>query len=200
VSRADTLARGLVAAEANVETRLRAYKVLSDGRSSFTGSAWPLPAIDRPGGWVRAQTPLGLCRSGIHACTADQLPQWLGAEIWEVELAGEVLHEEPAIVAERARLVRKIDAWDEHARVQFAEACLARVHEITAEYPAGAAFVAKVGHCVSWGGAAPAGYFTAMLAGEFATGQHGGPEFDAAFTRERVLQAAWLKRELQLAL
>jgi hypothetical protein len=177
---------------------VRAYKVLSGGRSSFTGWAWPLPADDQPGGWVRAETPLGLCRSGIHACAGDQLPQWLGPEIWEVELAGQVLREEPAIVAEKGRLVRKVDAWDEPAHVRFAEACLARTREIAAAYPAGAPFIAKVGHCVSWGGAAPAGYFTALLAGESATGQHAGPDFDLAFAQERTLQADWLRRELRL--
>jgi hypothetical protein len=189
-----------VVGRANGETGLRAYKVLSGGRSSFTGSAWPLPAADQPGAWVHATRPLGLCRRGIHACTADQLPQWLGAEIWEIELAGEVLYEEPAVVAEKGRLVHKIGAWDEHAHVQFADTCLTRAREITAAYPAGGPFVAKVEHCVSWGGAAPAGYFTAMLAGESATGQHAGPDFDAAFARERALQAVWLKRELDLAL
>lgn len=179
---------------------VRAYKVLNDGRSSFTGSVWPLPAGDRPGAWVHAQAPLGLCRSGIHACTAEQLPQWLGTEIWEVELAGEVLHEEPAIVAEKARLVHQIEGWNARAHVTFATVCLQRAREIAATYPAGSELVAKVEHCVSWGGAAPAGYFTAMLAGERATGRHGGPDFDAAFARERAFQAAWLKRELHLTL
>lgn len=179
---------------------MRAYKVLNGGRSSFTGSAWPLPAGDQPGGWVHAQSPLGLCRSGIHACTTDQLPQWLGTEIWEVELAGEVLHEKPAIVAEKARLVYRIERWDAPTHVTFAQACLQPTQEITATYPAGSEFVAKVEHCVSWGGAAPAGYFTAMLAGESATGRHGGPDFDAAFARERARQADWLRRELNLTL
>lgn len=67
-------------------------------------------------------------------------------------------------------------------------------------YPAGGEFVAKVKHYVSWGAAAPAGYFTAMLAGESATGRHGGPDFDAAFARERARQADWLRRELNLTL
>lgn len=179
---------------------MRAYKVLSGGRSSFTGSPWPLPAGDSPGAWVHAERPLGLCRSGIHACTGDQLPQWLGVEIWEVELEGEVLREEAAIVAERARLIRKIDTWDERAHVRFAQACLAHAREIVAAYPAGGEFVAKVEHCVSWGGAAPAGYFTALLAGESAAGRRSGPDFDVAFARERAVQADWLRRELQLAL
>lgn len=143
---------------------MRAYKVLSDGRSSFTGWAWPLPDGEQPGRWVNAKTPLALCRRGIHACSADQLPQWLGEEIWEVELEGEVLREEPAIVAEKARLVRRIEAWDDRARMNFARACLDRAGQIAADYAAAGELVAKVEHCVSWGGAAHAGYFTALLA------------------------------------
>jgi hypothetical protein len=45
-----------------------------------------------------------------------------------------------------------------------------------------------------------AGYFTARLAGESATGQPAGAAFDTAFARERVLQATWLKHELALTL
>src|SRR5579859_316080 len=68
---------------------VRAYKVLSGGRSMFTGSAWPLPDGDAPGQWVQADGPVGLCTNGIHASSVDQLPQWLGDELWEVQLDGE---------------------------------------------------------------------------------------------------------------
>ena len=76
--------------------------------------------------------------------------------------------------------------------------CLRRTQEITEGYPAGSGLVAKVEHTLSWAGAAPAGYFTAMLAGERAAGVHSGPEYDAAFVRARARQARWLRDELQL--
>jgi hypothetical protein len=106
--------------------------------------------------------------------------------------------EEAALVASQARLLRKLDAWDEPTRRRFAEMCLRRTQEITKEYPAGSGLVTKVEHTLSWAGAAPAGYFTAMLAGESATGVHSGPEYDRAFLRERAHQAQWLRDELQL--
>jgi hypothetical protein len=178
---------------------MRAYKVLRDGRSEFTGWQWPLPSPDQPGKWVRAEGPIALCVNGIHAASPEQLPHWLGTEIWQIELAGEVLREEPALVASQARLLRKLDAWDEPMRRRFAEMCLRRAQEIAAhEYPAGAGLVTKVEHTLSWAGAAPAGYFTAMLAGESATGVHSGPDYDAAVLRERARQAQWLCDELQL--
>jgi hypothetical protein len=178
---------------------MRAYKVLRDGRSEFTGWQWPLPDAERPGEWIRADGPIALCVNGIHAASPDQLPHWLGTEIWEIELAGQVVREQDALVASQARLLRRLDAWDEPMRQRFAEMCLRRAHEIATGYPTGAGLVTKVEHTLSWAGAAPAGYFTAMLAGERASGVHSGPEYDAAFTAERARQAQWLRDELGLA-
>ncbi len=178
---------------------MRAYKVLRDGRSEFTGWRWPLPDAERPAAWVHANGPIGLCVNGIHAASAEQLPQWLGTEIWEIELGGEVVRAEAALVASRARLLRKLDAWDETMQRRFAEMCLRRAEEIARGYPAGSGLVTKVEHTVSWAGAAPAGYFTAMLAGERATGVHSGPDYEAVFVRERARQAQWLREQLQLA-
>jgi hypothetical protein len=113
-------------------------------------------------------------------------------------LGGEVVREEAALVASQARLLRKLDAWDEAMRRRFAEMCLSRAREITDGYRAGSGLVTKVEHTLSWAGAAPAGYFTAMLAGESATGVHSGPDYDVAFIRERARQAQWLRDALQL--
>lgn len=178
---------------------MRAYKVLKEGRSEFTGWRWPLPAGGQPGAWVHVEGTLTLCVNGIHASTMEQLPHWLGTEIWEIELGGEVLREEAALVASQGRLLRRIDAWDEPTRRRFAEACFERAQEIADRYPAGEGLVDKVEHTLSWAGAAPAGYFTAMLAGESDTGRHSGPDYDQAFLRERAIQADWLRRELELA-
>jgi hypothetical protein len=181
-----------------MEIAMRAYKVLRDGRSEFTGWRWPLPDAERPGEWVHADGPISLCVNGIHAASPQQLPQWLGTEIWEIELGGEVVREEAALVASRARLMRRLDAWDEAMQRRFAEMCLHRAREIAEGYPAGSGLVSKVEHTLSWAGAAPAGYFTAMLAGESATGVHSGPAYDAAFMSERARQAQWLRAELAL--
>lgn len=177
---------------------MRAYKVLRDGRSEFTGWRWPLPDAQRPGEWVHAHGPIALCSNGIHAADLEQLPHWLGTEIWEIELGGEVVREEAALVASQARLLRRIHAWDEAMRQRFAEMCLRRAEEIAERYPAGSGLVAKVEHTLSWAGAAPAGYFTAMLAGESTTGRHSGRDYDAAFLVERARQAVWLRDELKL--
>jgi hypothetical protein len=177
---------------------VRAYKILDGIRSPFTAWRWRLPSEGQPGEWVEAAGPIGLCTNGIHASSTAQLPHWLGMQLWEIELDGEIIRDEAALIASRARLVRKITAWDDPTRQQYARWCLSRAEEITERYPSGEALVAKVSHTIWWGGAGPAGYFTAMLAGERATGLHRGPGYDIAFTAERALQAEYLRRELEL--
>lgn len=177
---------------------MRAYKVLNGGRSEFTGLEWPLPAAGQPGRWVHADGPLALCVNGIHASTTEQLPHWLGAEIWEIELDGDVLVEDAALVASTARLLRKIDAWDEPARRRFAEACLERARTIADRYPSGEGLVTALERALSLASAAAAGYWTAVLTGESETGRRSGRDYDEAFLRERAIQAQWLRLELQL--
>ncbi len=177
---------------------MRAYKVLNQGRSDFTGFRWPLPEGREPGAWVSADGELALCHNGIHAATLEQLPHWLGMELWEIELAGEIRQEEAALLASSARLTARVQAWDEPMRQRFARWCLERAQELTRTYPPGAGLVDKVSHTIWWGGAAPAGYFTAMLAGEAVAGRHTGPDYDRAFLAERRLQSEWLARELEL--
>jgi hypothetical protein len=179
---------------------MRAFKVLRDGRSEFTGSRWPLPAGGQPGDWIDADGPLELCVRGIHTCTADQLPQWLGDEIWEVELGGEILPAEPAVLSSRARLLRRLEDWDAEAQLSFAQACAERARRIVGRYPAGEElFTGKIEPFSTRGMAAAVAYWTALLSGECDTGRRAGPAYDAAFARERALQAEWLKRELRLA-
>lgn len=179
--------------------QLRAYKVLNRGRSEFTGCQWPLPTEAGPGDWLTAEGPLELCVNGIHASTLDQLPQWLGRELWELEVGGQVVETEPALVARRARLIRRVDEWDEPARVAFASACEQRARAIAERYPPGRELLTgKIEPFTPLGMAAAVGYWTALLSAESATGRRAGPDYDVAFARERATQAAWLRDELGL--
>jgi hypothetical protein len=175
-----------------------AYKVLNHGRSDFTGFRWPLPDGEQAGAWVSVEGELALCHNGIHAASIEQLPHWLGMELWEIELAGEIRYDEAALLATSARLTARVHAWDEPMRQTFARWCLTRAQELARTYPPGAGLADKVSHTIWWGGAAPAGYFTAMLAGEAVAGCHVGADYDRAFLAERRLQSEWLTRELAL--
>jgi hypothetical protein len=94
---------------------MTAYKFLRRGRvGAFSGFAWPV------GEWVEAEPHV--CASGIHACRPADLPYWLDAELWEIELDGAVAAERK-LVAPRGRLVRRVEAWDGGTARAFADSC-----------------------------------------------------------------------------
>ena len=91
-----------------------AYKFLGPGATGpFTAFAWPRPD-GGPGAWIEA--PIDPCRSGIHACRRDDLPLWLGRELYleqmraTIEASGRIA--EPDIPAEaRDRLLAAFRGW-----------------------------------------------------------------------------------------
>jgi hypothetical protein len=177
---------------------VRAYKVLVDGRSAFSGWHWPQPEGDEPGEWVHASAsePLGLCVNGVHACTIEQLAQWLGEEVWTIELGGAILETDAALVAERGRLLHPLRGWDEIARKAFAADCVVRATPRAAAFDNGAQLLAFVEDLAAAGRAGPAGYWAAVIAGERVAGRRRGPKYDAEFANERAAQAQWLAAAL----
>lgn len=107
----------------------RAWKFL-DHRSTgvFSGFVWPTPAeAGRPGPWVESAS-LVPCEQGIHACSAEHLAWWMSAQLWEIELSGEVIAGDQKVVAERGRLVRLIGGWPDLG-AQLAEWAVWRVRD-----------------------------------------------------------------------
>jgi hypothetical protein len=165
-----------------------AYKFLRrDGTGAFTRYPWPLPDAG-PGAWVEA--PVVPCRSGVHACRVADLPLWLGRELYEVELAGEIVEERSKVVASRARLVRRIDAWDDAARDAYTRDCADRAHALArAADPPITAWESVVEPSVAEGPAL-LGFVAARIAEE--------RDGIAAYHAERARQAAWLTERLGL--
>jgi hypothetical protein len=161
-----------------------AYKFLRpDGTGVFTRFPWPLPD-GRPGAWVEA--PIVTCHSGVHACRVGHLPLWLGRELYEIELDGEIAEEHTKVVASRGRLVRRIDGWDDGTRAAFARDCAGRAHSYAAGLPEWKMAIEPA----SAGGPASIGFITARIA-EARDGV-------AAYRAERGRQAAWLAERLGL--
>jgi hypothetical protein len=159
-----------------------AHKFLRpDGVSKFTAFRWPLPN-GGPGPWVEA--PIEPCRSGIHACRIADLPIWTARELYEIELDGEIVHERTKVVASRARLLRRVDAWDD-LHDEYARMCADRAHALARELPA---WDATIDHLARYGPAL-LGYMAARIAEE-----RGGPP---AYAAERAHQAAWLAERLE---
>jgi hypothetical protein len=159
-----------------------AYKFLRPGRlAPFSAFPWPVET------WVAAEPDP--CASGIHACAVEDLPYWLHAELWEIELDAPTRHERK-LVAPRGRLTRRVDAWDAAAQQDFRKLCEARVRELAGSDPAAAVYVADfsgrwVRQCIAAAG------FVAARAAECVAGP-------AAYADERRRQAAWLAGRLEL--
>ena len=106
---------------------MKAYKFLTEaGSGRFSDFRWPRPNGEEPGAWVDASGELEECRHGVHACTPEQMLDWLDDELWEVELGGKILHQEARLVSERARLVTRVHGWNARTAQEFAEVCVWR--------------------------------------------------------------------------
>jgi hypothetical protein len=163
---------------------VRALKFLGEGHvAPFTGLRWPV------GEWVEARA-VDPCREGVHALRARDLPYWLGRELWEIELDGEIVEQDRKVVASRGRLVRRIDAWTPALLDTFADDLLRRTK-------------LRVGHIASVGGyvgdiaryRAQRRYGLAAFAAARAAEVSGGA---ADYDRERRRQAEWLAARLAL--
>ncbi len=94
------------------------------GIGPFSGVRWPAD-----GEWLWATEGGGTCLGRVHACRAEDLPDWIDDELWRVELDGDVRVDCGKLVADRGRLVERVDAWDVAVMAEFAEACALRARD-----------------------------------------------------------------------
>jgi hypothetical protein len=170
------------------------YGFLGEGAVAFlSGFRWPQPVDGEPGQWVRAgiEAP----REVVRGVQVEQLPWWLDDELWELELDGGLIADGRAVVAERARLLRRIDPWTSEAAYELVSACELRVREeALADYANDVVLYAEDADRPA-AAAAVAAYIAAHAV---AGGDKDAPGYAAAFERERRWQVEWLKRRLQL--
>ena len=107
-----------------------ALKFLRAGRiAPFSEVRWP-----EAGTWLHAVgDPVGVCRTAVHACTAADLPLWLGDELWRVELRGRVRAGHGKLAAPAGRLVERVAAWDADAAAAYGDACADRAVALAAD-------------------------------------------------------------------
>jgi hypothetical protein len=161
-----------------------AYKFLNEGAvSPFAGFRWPADE------WVDA-AGTDPCSRGIHACRVTDLPFWLGKELWEIELAGDVVVQERKVVAPRGRLVRRIGEWNRALLNEFGLDLRARTRIRFGAVAGLAGYVGDIERHLETG-RVPLAAFAAARAAELA----GGP---VEYERERARQAAWLADRLGL--
>ena len=99
-----------------------------DGRTMHDRAPWPRPVDGAEAEWLPAiMGPLIACRNGYHACRSQDLVAWLGPVLWEVESKGEVLIVEDKVVLRQARLVHRVETWNERTQRLFAADCAEHV-------------------------------------------------------------------------
>jgi hypothetical protein len=120
------------------------YKVLDrNGRSCHGGDAeWSLPTQNDDGTWTpgewmpEVEGELEPCRNGYHVATLEQLPNWLGERIFEVEVGDEIVHADDKSVVRTCRLIREFTSWNERTARLFACDCAERaLYLFEARYP-----------------------------------------------------------------
>ena len=97
------------------------YKVLGPGRKSCHGGShtW------EPGVWYTVEGELVACERGFHLCRANDLLEWLHAEIWHAEARGQIVDGGNKLVVRSARITTQI-AWDDTTARLFAADCAER--------------------------------------------------------------------------
>jgi hypothetical protein len=173
---------------------MKAYKFLATGAvGPFSGFVWPAPS-GAASAWVEVDGALVTCERGVHVCRPEDLAHWIHEELWEVEVGGETKLGVDCLVARRARLSRRIEAWTDGGAARFVRACGERADALvgSAADETQRGFIDDTELCVEHGYIA-LGAFCAALA---VTNLAPPAERERAFQSERAWQAGWIAREL----
>ena len=105
------------------------YKVLNADRSCYNGGdgIWKPEGVPMP----EIVGDLEPYKNGYHVCTANQLGDWVGPAIWEVDVdtTGMLTTSGEIVVVRQATLVRRT-AWDLRSMALWALDCAERVQHL----------------------------------------------------------------------
>ena len=82
-----------------------------------------LPKDGKPGKWLPKIENIEMCESGYHAFELQHILDWINAQLFEVELSGNVVDGDKKTVAQRMRFIRKVDTWNDKTARLFACYC-----------------------------------------------------------------------------
>jgi hypothetical protein len=106
------------------------FKVLKDNNSCNGGNyKWSLPTKNddgtwTPGEWTKPiEGDLIACENGYHLADESQLSQWLDEDIYIAEFRGERFSDEEKWVGRQARLLSKVETWNDKTARLFAVWC-----------------------------------------------------------------------------
>lgn len=99
------------------------FKVTNEDGSARNGGSgkWQLNR------WRALSKELVPCSYGLHLCRRQDLTLWLGPVIWRAEYEGELVTMKDKVVVRRARVVERLDTWNETTARLFAADCAEHV-------------------------------------------------------------------------
>jgi hypothetical protein len=105
------------------------YKLLNeDGTTPLLGFQWPMPKGDKPGKWLPPiEGKLIPCGNGYHVLRLEDLLEWYGRILVEVEIKRRAVRSGNKSVVRQARVVRVISGWNDRNLRLFAADCAERV-------------------------------------------------------------------------
>jgi hypothetical protein len=176
------------------EVTATAYKFLAKGAlGPLSGFTWPTPSDGHPGAWVEEESPLELCARGLHVCRTIDLAHWLHEELWELEVDGEPLDGVDCLVFRRARLLRRIDPWQEGAATfNAASVEHARTRAASSSHDTVRGLLADAQWAAGEGLVAVSAYAAALAVATAARPS----ERELVYRAERAWQASWIAREI----
>jgi hypothetical protein len=110
---------------------MKYFKVLDADRMTYHGGSGQWPP---PGEWREIEGEIIPCKNGLHGCREQDLVEWLGPEIWEMEFDGELVTANNKVIGHRARLIRRLDTWTPQAAAKFAQDCTDHVAHLNSVY------------------------------------------------------------------
>jgi hypothetical protein len=109
-------------------------KVLNENGTTYHSGRgrWHLPKNGKPGRWMPViKGDLEPCVNGYHLCRPADLIHWIGPAVFEAEYDGKRVdvddQAETKVVVRRARLIRRLNGWNERTLRLFAVECAERV-------------------------------------------------------------------------
>ncbi len=133
---------------------MKYYKTLTDNNkglySKFNFTKYlPIKNEDgtwTPGKWLpkRSKYKLSICEYGYHYTDTAHLINWLEAQIFEVEVNGDLLISDNKYCCQQIRFIRKIETWNDKSARLFACWCVRQVWNLlTDEISKNAVIVAE---------------------------------------------------------
>jgi len=104
------------------------YKFTSANGETHGGYKWPLPKKVggkwRPGAWTTPiEGKLEACANGYHLTDFKHWRDWRNKEMYEVEYKGRALKNGDKYVVRQARLVKRVEKWNDRTLRLFAVWC-----------------------------------------------------------------------------